>query len=345
MPITLTHDVIDISFPEVDTEAAITVSIERTLRVPDDDNRYGLPPGLGHFPLRRVEDLPADGLPSAWRGHGGVVLPMWQSEACWLRFSTHGHCSYLVKVGCGGINAVTGEPFTATPDFEAEDYFEVPGQPWLDGFCTDRGTVAQFVAMPLGSGYTVEEQITGKARHGGIQLAVWPLRRDVHEAREKARLKAEQERRERFGDQPSAPLLYAVPAPVGAPPGAGMGMGAGGSVTQSINTPIEPHDNWDITLGKTIAVHLANSAGWEAITGTPPPSLPPTAADYTRAGLPWFDWYDDSLARAGSPALSRVKRVFGFGTKRGEQPLPENESFTPPEPIVLGNQVSDSPPA
>jgi len=30
--------------------------------------------------------------------------------------------------------------------------------------------------MPLGQGYTVEEQTTGKAEHGGLQIDVFPLR-------------------------------------------------------------------------------------------------------------------------------------------------------------------------
>lgn len=30
------------------------------------------------------------------------------------------------------------------------------------------------MAMPLGHGYTIEEQITGEARHGGIQVDVFP---------------------------------------------------------------------------------------------------------------------------------------------------------------------------
>jgi hypothetical protein len=34
----------------------------------------------------------------------------------------------------------------------------------------------KFVAMPLGQGYTVEEQITGKAEHGGLQIDVFPKR-------------------------------------------------------------------------------------------------------------------------------------------------------------------------
>jgi hypothetical protein len=35
--------------------------------------------------------------------------------------------------------------------------------------------VFQFVAMPLGHGYTIEEQITGQAKQGGIQIDVYPL--------------------------------------------------------------------------------------------------------------------------------------------------------------------------
>jgi hypothetical protein len=34
----------------------------------------------------------------------------------------------------------------------------------------------KFVAMPLGQGYTVEEQVTGKADHGGLQFDIFPTR-------------------------------------------------------------------------------------------------------------------------------------------------------------------------
>ena len=39
-----------------------SVQFERTLRIPDDDGRYPLPPGLGAFPICRVEDY-ADRVP------------------------------------------------------------------------------------------------------------------------------------------------------------------------------------------------------------------------------------------------------------------------------------------
>jgi hypothetical protein len=29
----------------------------------------------------------------------------------------------------------------------------LPEQPWLDGYCVEKGYIRQFVAMPLGEGY------------------------------------------------------------------------------------------------------------------------------------------------------------------------------------------------
>lgn len=56
----------------------------------------------------------------------------------------------------------------------------IPDQPRLDGFCVEKGVIRQFVAMPLGSGYSAEEQLTGKAEHGGIQLLVHPLKKEAY---------------------------------------------------------------------------------------------------------------------------------------------------------------------
>ncbi len=55
-----------------------------------------------------------------------------------------------------------------------------PDQPWLDGYCVEKGTIRQFVAMPLGGGYTAEEQITGEAVHGGLQIVAYPIKAAVY---------------------------------------------------------------------------------------------------------------------------------------------------------------------
>ena len=63
------------------------------------------------------------------------------------------------------------------------------------------------------------------------------------------------------------------------------------------------------------------------ITGEHPPTTPPTAAEYTNAGLPWFGYYgSDASALEGSGILRRLASVTTLGAKKGQKPVPENES-------------------
>ena len=86
----------------------------------------------------------------------------------------------------GGVNAISGD----TVDYKEmttksrlskmanhesiQDYIVTPKQLWLDGIATAKGNVRQFVAMPLGSGYSVEAQVTGKEMSGDLQFQVVP---------------------------------------------------------------------------------------------------------------------------------------------------------------------------
>ena len=170
--IELSHDELVFRFPEVHADAECRITFQRTLRIPDDNRDYPLPPGLGAFPLRHVDDH-LDTTPAAWGRHGGVFLPMYQAEAMWLNFNTA--YPMAIKVAAGKIDAVTGEPWTNDLSEQPQNYLAVPDQPWLDGFCVEKGLIRQFVAMPLGEGYTAEEQLTGEARHGGLQIVVYPM--------------------------------------------------------------------------------------------------------------------------------------------------------------------------
>src|SRR4051794_34612711 len=151
------------------------VSFQRTLRIPDDGRPYPLPPGLGRFPLRRVADF-ADRVPDDWRRRGGVFLPMYQREALWLAFGGADWKPNAVQVAVGGVNAISGKPWGAGLSAAPQDYLVVPDQPWLDGIKSGKDVVRQFVAMPLGLGYTVEAQLTGKEDVGGLQLRVFEPR-------------------------------------------------------------------------------------------------------------------------------------------------------------------------
>ncbi len=93
---------------------------------------------------------------------------------------------FAVQIFVGGVNAVSGDP---TGDNKAimmrrlslvekkksvQDYVVTPDQLWLDGIATGNERVRQFVAMPLGSGYSVEAQVTGQDLHGGLQFHITP---------------------------------------------------------------------------------------------------------------------------------------------------------------------------
>ena len=177
--ITLERDSLVFRFPEVHEHATTEVNFQRTLRIPDNGKHYALPPGLGTFSLKHLEDY-AERIPAAWRERGGVTMPLYQAEAMWLDFCPHYSEAYpfALKIAAGKINAVSGKPWKPELDASERDYVVVPPQPWLDGFCVAKDVVRQFVAMPLGSGYSVEEQITGKPEHGGLQIIAYPMKRE-----------------------------------------------------------------------------------------------------------------------------------------------------------------------
>ena len=95
-------------------------------------------------------------------------------------------------------------------------------------------------------------------------------------------------------------------------------------------------NDWDIDQKSRCFVHIANSLVWRAITGGTPPTVPFTAKDYTRHGLPWFEYYsDNSTAVEGSEKLDSLKSVVELGKEKKDNPLPENESVEPERIVEL----------
>ncbi len=85
--------------------------------------------------------------------------------------------AWCIELAClAEICAITGDPRTDGLDRGPQDYAVPPERPWPDGYCAEECTVRQFVAMPLGSGFTMEEQLTGTAIDGGLQLAADPMK-------------------------------------------------------------------------------------------------------------------------------------------------------------------------
>jgi hypothetical protein len=324
--ITLESNSLIFRFPDAHEDAKSAIQFQRTLRIPDDGKHYPLPPGLGTFPLRHVEDF-ANRVPEAWRERAGVMMPLYQAEAMWISFSegwrSVGGYPCAIKVAAGKLNAISGKPWKPELDGSDPDYIVVPEQPWLDGFCVAKDVIRQFVAMPLGSGYSVEEQITGKPEHGGLQIIVYPMRKSHYEALQRRREQGA--RRMAMGARHRVTIMCAGAAPVKA-----MGLAAGGRMKQQIYA--DPHglDAWDQSVSSRCFVTLVDAVQWRNITGEALPTRPPTAADYTRAGLPWFDYYASDLKTlGGAQALAVVKSVGEIAAEKGDQVLDSDGEVDP----------------
>ena len=315
--IILEDDRLKFHFPEVHAAARCSIEFQRTLRIPDDGKDYPLPPGLGSFPLRHVDDYAAR-LPDAWRRRGGVMTPMHQAEALWISFRAA--YPFAVKVATGKVCAITGDSWVNHLNGGPQDYVVLPDQPWLDGYCVEKGVIRQFVAMPLGEGYTAEEQLTGAAQHGGLQIVAYPMKAERYEALAR-RLEHE---RAAFGEV----LFSEAPA---------MGLAPGGRMRQHIEEDEHGLHAWDQRHGSRCFVSIVNTAQWMAVTGERPPTEPPTAAAYTANGLPWFDYYgSDATALPGSDALKGLSSVAQHAKAAGKAPLPDNETIAVPHVIGLG---------
>ena len=372
--ITLEGSTLCFRFPEIHEHAKTEIKFQRTLRIPDDGKHYPLPPGLGGFELRHVEDFEAR-VPQDWSARGGIMMPLYQAEAMWIAFQQGAHrYPFAIKVAAGKINAVSGKRWKPELDGADHDYMIVPEQPWLDGFCVAKDVVRQFVAMPLGSGYSVEEQITGKAEHGGLQLVVYPMKAERYEAIRKQREEEEQRQREEQARRRASAQMYVgaahsdsfrracapemsadcdfcesyepaiPPAPsqqssprLARVPARAMALAAGGRMTQQIYADPYGLDAWDQSVSSRCFVTMVDAVQWLEITGAAPSARPPTAADYSNAGLPWFDYYAaDVETLAGAPALALVKSVAEMAAEKGDQVLGPDGKVDPVNVVALG---------
>lgn len=312
----LENDRLEIRFPELHKNAGVSISFVRTLRLPDDGEVHFLPPGFSSFPLRHIEDFNL-GSDSALKTRGGVIMPIFQADALWISFnSTHlddDDVEYPIalKIGTGKVCAVSGDRWSNGLNLNPQDYVVVPEQPWLDGYNVGKSTVKQFVAAPLGQGYTAEEQITGEAVFGGIQIQAFPMKKEYYE-----RLNQPDIKNYEFARYSMDPCFS---------PDFEMGIAPGGEMFQEIYD--DPHDfeAWDLRKTERCFLTLANANQWMSITGEEPPLSPQTAGDYTNAGLPWFEYYGgDKIAIDGANHLGKLKSMKHVQPTTGENIWPDD---------------------
>jgi hypothetical protein len=264
---------------QISLDAALRVSIQRTLRIPDDGGTYPLPPALGRLPVRSAAQYPAQ-FPSERRDGTHFLVPMHRQEAAWLQFSAKQSGPRAVKIGVGAIDALTGLEWNETLRASPQNYIVCPYQPWVDGFKVGPALVRQFVAVPLQAGLTVEHQLTGEDT-AGIRIACFAPKAATLAHRPLPRQMANRNRE--------------------------LGVGAGGWIKQRIYPDPLGFETWESTPSKVIRIYLIEAGEYRKITGETAPPSTIDAETYNRFGLPWFEVYD--AHRGDIPATSSLSQI------------------------------------
>ena len=388
--IELKDDQVIFRFSGVHRDAELVIEFQRTYRALDDEHDWY--DNRGRFPLYRVDDY-MDSVPAAWNEHGGVFMPMYQSEAMRINlqceFPTGDYCEgplyryhypMAVKLGAGTANALTGEEWAEELNDNHQDYAVTPYEPSFDGICVGKGVIRlfeksviqqvvpmplgkgyeewaeelndnhqdyavtpyepsfdgicvgkgvihqfvkgviqQFVPMPLGKGYTAQEQLTGAAERRTLQVAVYPMKRSKYE--------------ENGPDRPDAPVPR-VPTPEET---ATLELPPGDLNQRSIYEDQHGIDAWDTSVCARLCVHVVNSVDFLKITGCKPPGKPWKREDYEMYEVPWEYRYGGDLK-----ALYAARRFAARDSvklKKGEGFLPDNDPVTPKVVRKLGGTM------
>ena len=294
----------------------VQVTFNQTLRVPENQLN-ALPAGLGNFPLYKVSDFRST-TPKEWRDDA-VFMPVYPQEAMWMGFSQYDKPQALI-IGAGQINAISGKPFDPSKvnrrkksqlevalDGENQNYLVVPPQPWLDGWKAENGKVYQFVAAEMGSGQTVEGQITGEESEGGIQFIVYNSVKPLPRVAGLRLLGGDyfescNDGLESFGaGAPKGVLRSAVTS---------MGLGRGGEIEQKIYPDPYSVAVWNETPAEAAVLYMVSSNDFKRVTGYNAPPTPITEEEYKRRGIPWFTLADGHMGdAAGSDVFGKLKPV------------------------------------
>ncbi|KAK5636789.1 hypothetical protein RRF57_012501 [Xylaria bambusicola] len=292
---------------------SLIISFKRTIRVPDNAEVAQLPPGLGDFRLFKTRDF-ASKLPADITTQAGVFFTLYQSEAMWVDFKAD-H-PFAIKIYAGGVNAVSGEHSLETKETKMrrldliaegkniQDYVVVPTQMWIDGFAVAPGGVRQFVAMPLGTGYSVEAQLTGQETNSVIHMVL----------------------RLRGGG------WYGP-----------MGVAAGGKIKQVIRKDGENPEIWVPASTIMISVHILTTMMFRHVTGQKPPKCPISASTYVDAGLPFFHLPEEPSGISGAfDGIKSVNEInVDHGLASGDEPdvKPQVVTIQPREDVATNSWV------
>lgn len=334
------------------------ITFNRTLRIPEDGKTYPLPAGLGTLPIHRATDFSGK-VPSSWLTEGSYFIPLHQKEALYLEFKGPNWNPSIAKICIGNVNAISGGNYSERLSAHNQDYVLIPHQRWLDGINAGDGLVRQFVAMPLGSGFSVEAQVTDEETVGGFQLLIIqpkenrfpkysPLLKEIFEKVKRAQIDADykinssvaavlvlnkEEKQIYFSflniEEPVLRFQPAVGHENNFPSdddNLSMAIAAGGSIKQKIVADTYGVDTWDPDRKRLVTIHMVNSEAYQRITGEKPPPSPISKEDYKYHGIPWYSYYDETSPKL--KAANAFRRIIGISAIHRNRGLHDKESDT-----------------
>lgn len=210
-----------------------------------------------------------------------------------------------------------------------QNYLVVPPQPWLDGWKAEDGKIYQFVAAEMGSGETVEGQITGEEKIGGLQFLVF-------DPKEGQKLIHKTRPHEYIiggcwgGYEGTLPghssSIYAsdivcaaagaiAPIAMRSPQAVkkavtSMGLGRGGEIEQKIYPDPYGIEVWKELPTAVEVIYMVSSEDFKQVTGYDAPPTPVTYEKYQQYGLPWFELHDQKYKDTkGSDIFAKLKPV------------------------------------
>ena len=119
-----------------------------------------------------------------------------------------------------------------------------------------------------------------------------------------------------------------------------MGLAAGGKMEQAISKDPHKMAAGDKDLSERCFITIANAQQWLAMTGEERRQWPLSADEYTRAGLPWFSYYnDDTKAIECAKALGGLKSFQKAYADQGEDKWSKEKVVAPAHVIPVGKRT------
>ena len=156
-----------------DSFIRLSLKFQRAWRIPNDSNSHALPADLGQLPLRSVGDFLRTA-PTSWLKNGGVVMPLAESEAPWIWFSSP--YRFAIKIGFGDADVLLGAPWRPGLQRQPQNYLVIPDPSFEEG-CE---VIRRFVNMPLGRRRAPTRQGSENVHAQAIQLQITPVRAESY---------------------------------------------------------------------------------------------------------------------------------------------------------------------